>query len=79
MKHQAQIESIKEKWVRARKADSKLEVFGADSHKYRLNPPVSHAEVGKFEEQYSISLPDGYREFLLCFSNGGGGPLLRPV
>ncbi len=74
MKHEAQIESIKEKWVRARKADSKLEVFGADLHKYRLNPPVWHAEVGKLEEQYSISLPDCYREFLLCFSNGGAGP-----
>ena len=51
-----QLLRIQEKLAQAKNADKDLEVFGASSHKYHLNPPVSEAEVLAFEEKYGVSL-----------------------
>ena len=59
-----QLERIQQKLAQAKAADKDLEVFGASSHKYHLNPPVSEAEVLTFEEKYGISLPKDYRAFV---------------
>ena len=59
-----QLERIQQKLAQAKVADKDLEVFGASSHKYHLNPPVSEAEVLAFEEKYGISLPKDYRAFV---------------
>ena len=59
-----QLHRIQQKLSQAKAADKDLEVFGASSHKYHLNPPVSEAEVLAFEEKYSISLPEDYRAFV---------------
>jgi hypothetical protein len=59
-----QLERIQQKLAQAKAADKDLEVFGASSHKYHLNPPVSEAEVLTFEEKYGISLPEDYRAFV---------------
>ena len=40
-----QLQRIQQKLAQAKAADKDLEVFGASSHKYHLNPPVSEAEV----------------------------------
>ena len=59
-----QLHRIQQKLSQAKAADKDLEVIGASSHKYHLNPPVSEAEVLTFEEKYGISLPEDYRAFV---------------
>lgn len=49
-------------------------VFGADEHRYRLNPRISIEQVRDFENTHSVSLPSDYRRFLLEAGNGGAGP-----
>ena len=40
----------------------------------RLNPPLSEDAVLRFESEHGISLPGGYRAFLIHIGNGGQGP-----
>ena len=60
-----QLERIQQKLAQAKVADKDLQVFGASSHKYHLNPPVTEAEVLAFEEKYGVQLPECYRAFML--------------
>lgn len=69
--YREQLERIKAKLPIAQKTDKKLKVFGADTHKYVLNKPVSEADIIRFETLYSISLPECYKSFLLYVGNGG--------
>jgi len=54
--------------------DPGFRVFGADTHRYQLNPPLAEATIRTFEIQYGITLPDEYRHFLSVIGNGGSGP-----
>lgn len=54
--------------------DASYETFGSSVHRYRLNAPISPAELAEFEAQHSIVLPEHYRTFVSEFSNGGAGP-----
>ncbi|KQV14540.1 MULTISPECIES: SMI1/KNR4 family protein [unclassified Kitasatospora] len=52
-------------------------VFGAErgfGHEFRLEPPLSEAEVATAEEQLGLSFPPAYRTFLLEVGAGGAGP-----
>jgi len=40
----------------------------------KLGAVLTVQEVEAFEKKYSITLPEGYREFLLQIGNGGDGP-----
>ena len=64
-----QLHRIQQKLVQAKEADKDLEVFGASSHKYHLNPPVSEAEVLTFEKKYGVQLPECYRAFMLTIGD----------
>ena len=68
------IEELRSLLEKARATDANLKQFGAEHHKYQWNPPASLKEIEKFEKETGISLPDGYRNFLLQAGNGGAGP-----
>ena len=48
--------------------------FAAQTHHYRLNPPLGEEEVRAFEERHQIHLPADYRAFMTTLGNGGVGP-----
>lgn len=68
------IEELRSLLEKARATDADLKQFGAEHHKYQWNPPASLKEIEAFERETGISLPDGYRNFLLQEGNGGAGP-----
>jgi len=65
---------IRAKLAQAAANPALLESFGAKAHSYRLNPPLSEAEVAAFEADHAVRLPEEYRLFLLEAGDGGVGP-----
>jgi hypothetical protein len=57
------------------KEDAARKVFGASSHEYVLQPPLTEVELGATESQFGVRFPDDYRTFLAEISSGGAGPL----
>jgi len=49
-------------------------LFGVDTHRYRLGPRLSPANVESIEKQCGIALPDDYAAFIREIGNGGAGP-----
>jgi hypothetical protein len=74
MSAHAALARIADKLAALRRADPRLEVYGASSHRYHLNPPLSEREVLAFEERARVTIPEEYRVYLLEFANGGAGP-----
>ena len=64
-----QLHRIQQKLSQAKAADKDLQVFGASSHKYHLNPPLTEAEVLAFEKKYGLQLPECYRAFMLTIGD----------
>lgn len=58
----------------AAEIDKNFKLFGASSHKYRLNDPVSVDFVRAAEEKYAFALPDDYFRFITEIGDGGAGP-----
>lgn len=58
----------------AKLKDKDLEVFGASSHKYLLNPTTNIEKIREFEKKHNILLPEDYTYFLTQVGNGGAGP-----
>jgi hypothetical protein len=63
---------IRESLGRLRAADSSE--FGADSHRFLLNKPLTEAVISAFETLHRVRLPEEYRAFLTEVGNGGAGP-----
>ncbi len=59
---------------RLRMAPVKPDVFGAESHRFRVNPPLTDEEVRGFERNHQFVLPPDYRAFITLVGNGGAGP-----
>ncbi|MCE5229024.1 SMI1/KNR4 family protein [bacterium] len=53
---------------------AKPKVFGADSHEFKLHPPVPEYEIAGFVQDHHIELPQEYRNFLMRCGRGGAGP-----
>jgi len=70
----ASFDDIRDGLERLRTAKRQPKVFGADSHGFNLNPPLSESAVKKFEAKHRIRLPDDFRGFLIDLGNGGAGP-----
>ncbi len=51
-----------------------LKPFGYQSHRWRMNQPITSKELNDIEKSYSILLPEEYRSFILTVGNGGAGP-----
>jgi hypothetical protein len=70
----ATIESIREDLERCRSAKRPPKIFGAETHRYMLNPVVRNSVVTNFEAKHGIELPEDYRRFMTELGNGGAGP-----
>ena len=68
------LEELRQLLEKARTADAELKQFGAKDHQYQWNPPTALAEVEAFERDLGVTLPEGYRDFLLQAGDGGAGP-----
>ncbi|MCK0161376.1 SMI1/KNR4 family protein [Allomuricauda sp. F6463D] len=66
-----QIERLKQKLQQAKETDNHYKVFGAGSHKYEMNGPISISKIIAFEQYYSVQLPECYKSFVLQIGNGG--------
>ncbi|MYV38419.1 SMI1/KNR4 family protein [Streptomyces sp. SID1328] len=54
--------------------DGAMERFGADTHRYRLRPPLPEPEIRAFETIHGIGLPPQYRSFVAEVGDGPAGP-----
>jgi hypothetical protein len=63
--------SLAERYREVAKRDRKLEIFGAEKHKYRPKK-VSVDEIKEFELVIGCDLPEDYRELLLRVGSGVG-------
>jgi len=57
-----------------RRRDVDRVVFGASSHGYELQPPLTKGELADVESQYGARFPEDYRTFLVEVGRGGAGP-----
>lgn len=65
---------VRERLARLASAPGADEVFGASSHRWKLEPPLSADELAEVETQLQVELPGEYRSFLLAAGRGGAGP-----
>ncbi|WP_168204035.1 SMI1/KNR4 family protein [Aliikangiella coralliicola] len=68
------MEELKLKLDELKKEDERCNAFGASSHGYELNIPLSETEFKAIEAKYGCIFPDEYREFITTVGNGGAGP-----
>lgn len=67
-------ETIKRKLIQANEKDLDREIFGASSHQYKMNSPLSTSELEQWQTEHGITLPACYVQFLTEIGNGGAGP-----
>ncbi len=65
------IKNIEEKLEKRRLEDINFELFGADSHLYKIRK-VAEEDIVLFEEEFQIRLPDSFRLFLKEIGSGAG-------
>jgi SMI1 / KNR4 family (SUKH-1) len=55
-------------------ARARIKVFGAEQHRFTLQPPLPESDAAAFEQRHDIRLPVDYRHFITQIGNGGAGP-----
>jgi HEAT repeat protein len=70
--HLARVQRILDKLTEVKQR--RLSCFASDHHHFRLNPPLSEADLRRFETVHAIELPSCYRAFVQHVGNGGAGP-----
>ena len=68
------VESIRHNLGRCRDAKRRPNVFGSDSHQFKLHAPLKPSLVSTFETRHKIQLPEDYKRFITEIGNGGAGP-----
>ncbi|MBQ8568584.1 MAG: SMI1/KNR4 family protein [Oscillospiraceae bacterium] len=56
--------TVREKFIKIRKMCDRLEEAGVDQ--YGFYPPVTEADIHRWEEKNNAKLPDGLKEWYLC-------------
>ncbi|MCG2616756.1 SMI1/KNR4 family protein [Terrimonas sp. NA20] len=69
-----QVNRIKGKLKQLKQLDNINSLFGAQKHRYKINPPISSNTIQQFEATHQVKLPDDYITFLTEIGNGGAGP-----
>lgn len=69
-----QINRIKHKLEQLKNLDVDFKLFGANKHKYLLNPVLTIAQLKQFEKTNKVELPKEYVLFLTMIGDGGAGP-----
>jgi uncharacterized protein (TIGR02996 family) len=79
--HVATLEHLQGKMERLRELDPECKLFGSEAHKYRIEAPLSEAEMLGLERRLGFLLPSEYRAFVVRVCNGRMGPSygLRPL
>ncbi|WP_271001043.1 SMI1/KNR4 family protein [Listeria seeligeri] len=72
--HQDTLERINAKIAQLKALDTAQNLFGAESHNYEIQAPLSDTTISQFEKSHQITLPPAYRVFLQQIGNGGTGP-----
>ncbi|MBX3210034.1 MAG: hypothetical protein KF764_33700 [Labilithrix sp.] len=72
---------LRDRLVAMGRLDRRRQVRGASAHGYRLQPPLTRAEVTAIEAEAQIRLPDEYRTWVTTIADGGAGPHqgIRPL
>lgn len=68
-----QIERIRQKLTRAARTPGAEQVFGAGSHGYRVNEPMTLEELDTLQKKWGVLLPEAFAAFLTGIGNGGPG------
>jgi SMI1 / KNR4 family (SUKH-1) len=68
------VEKLRNKLFKLIDLDKGFEVFGSESHQYKLNPCLKEAEIQEFESSFHVKLPNQFRKFVLEIGNGTAGP-----
>ncbi|WP_420595587.1 GNAT family N-acetyltransferase [Deinococcus sp.] len=62
------------KLAELRKLDPNCLIFGLETHRYELHPPLSEEELEQIVRHLGIDFPEDYARFLRTVCNGGAGP-----
>ncbi|CAH1056887.1 SMI1/KNR4 family protein [Paenibacillus pseudetheri] len=73
-KKETQLDRIKNKLEKALRKDTAFLVFGASSHKYRVDEKLTAKELADWQAKNQVTLPEPYTQFLTKVGNGGAGP-----
>jgi len=70
----SRLQSMRRKLDALRDLDPHGDVFGAERHRHRLNPPLTAELVRAFEDEFGAPLPPDYAAFVTQLGDGGAGP-----